>query len=125
MQQQFDYPVSYKTVTSKISTFIKAHLPFDSPKTEINNKLFAKADSLVDKILSCPRIKLSISPTLNFIGVEIQISLSDTAQQLHRKHFDVPEIYFTLLDAAGTYPTLISNENAKTKEKRSWVFFKN
>ena len=30
----------------------------DSLKKEINKKVFSKADSLVDKILSCPRIKL-------------------------------------------------------------------
>ena len=34
-----------------------------SLKKEINKKLFAKADSLVDKILSCPRIKPSNSQT--------------------------------------------------------------
>ena len=33
----------------------------DSLKKEINKKLFTKADSLVDKIFSCPRIKLSNS----------------------------------------------------------------
>ena len=42
----------------------------DSLKKEINKKLFSKADSLVDKILSCPRIKLSNSPTLISDGVE-------------------------------------------------------
>ena len=40
-------------------------------KKEINKKLFSKADSLVDKILSCPRIKLSNSQTLFLDGVEI------------------------------------------------------
>ena len=37
---------------------------------EINKKLFSKADSLVDKILTCPRIKLSNSQTLILDGVE-------------------------------------------------------
>ena len=36
----------------------------DSLKKEINKKLFSRADSLVDKILSCPRIDLSNSQTL-------------------------------------------------------------
>ena len=54
----------------------------DSLKKEINKKLFSKADSLVDKILSCPRIKLSISQTLLLDGVETGIFLSDFAQQL-------------------------------------------
>ena len=41
----------------------------DSLKKEINKKIFSEADSLVDKILSCPRIKLSNSQTLYLDGV--------------------------------------------------------
>ena len=72
----------------------------DSLNKEINKKLFSKVDSLVDKILSCPRINLSNSQTLNLDGVEIGIYLSDFFQQMRRKNADVPDIYFTLLDAA-------------------------
>ena len=96
----------------------------DSLKKEINKKLFSKADSLVDKILSCPRIKLSNSQALILDGVETGIFLSDFAQQLRRKNADIPDIYFTLLDAAGISPTLILNQNAKAKERGSWVPFK-
>ena len=96
----------------------------DSLKKEMNKKLFSKADSLVDKILSCPRIKLSNSQTLILDGVETGIFLSDFVQQLRRKNADVPDIYFTLLDAAGITPTLILNQNAKAKERGSWVPFK-
>ena len=96
----------------------------DSLKKEINKKLFSKADSLVDKILSCPRIKLSRSQTLFLDGVETGFFLPDFAQQLRRKNADVPDIYFTLLDAAGISPTLILNRNAKAKERGSWVPFK-
>ena len=77
----------------------------DSLKKEINKKLFSKADSLVDRILSCPRIKLSNSQTLILDGVETGFFLSNFAQQLRRKNADVPDIYFTLLDAAGISPT--------------------
>ena len=45
----------------------------DSLKKEINKKLFSKADSLVDKILWCPRVKLSTSQTLELDGVETGI----------------------------------------------------
>ena len=96
----------------------------DSLKKEINQKLFSKADSLVDKTLSSPRIKLSNSQTLILDGVETGIFLSDFAQQLRRKNADVPDIYFTLLDAADVYPTLILNQNAKAKERGSWVPFR-
>ena len=96
----------------------------DSLEKEINKVLFSKADSSVDKLLSCPRIKLSNSQTLILDGVETGIFLSDFAQQLHRTNADVPDIYFTLLDATGMPLTLILNQNAKAKEKGSWVPFK-
>ena len=91
----------------------------DSLKKEINKKLFSKANSFADKILSCPRIKLSNSQALILDGVRTGFFLLDFAQQLRRKNADVPDIYFTLLDAAGTSLTLILNQNAKAKERGS------
>ena len=96
----------------------------DSLKKEMNKKLFSKADTLVDKMLSCPSIKLSNSHTFNLDGVETGIFLSDFAQQRRCKNADGPDIYFTSVDAAGISPTLILNQNAKAKEKGSWVPFK-
>ena len=93
----------------------------DSLKEEINKKLFSKADSSVDKILSCPRIKLSISQTLILTNVETRNSLLDFVQQLRRQNADIPDIYVTLLDATGLSPTLILNQNATAKERGSWV----
>ena len=69
-------------------------------------------------------MKLSNSQTSILDGVETGIFLSDFAQQLRRKNADVPDIYFTLLDAAGISPTTILNQNAKAKERGSWVPFK-
>ena len=123
VQQKFDHPPSYKAGTSKISTFTKPTYQIFSVKKEINKKLFSKADSLVDKSLSFPRVKLSNSQTLFLDGVETGIFLSDFAQQLRRKNSDVRDIYFTLLDAAGISPTLILNQNTKVKERGSWVPF--
>ena len=74
--------------------------------------------------MSSPRIKLSISQILILDGVKTGISLSGFAQQLRRKNADIAGIYYTLLDAAGTSPTLILNQNAKAKERGSWVPFK-
>ena len=93
-------------------------------KKEINKKFFSKADSLVDKILPCPRFKLSISHTLILDGVETGIFFSDFAQQLRRKNADVPDFYLILLDAVGISATLFLNQNAKAKERGSWVPFK-
>ena len=95
----------------------------DSLKKEINKKLFSKADSLVDKIMSYPRIKLSNSQSSLLHGVEAGSFLLDFAQQLRRKNAEVPGIYFTLLDAAGISPTLILKQNAKAEERGSWVTF--
>ena len=90
----------------------------------INKKLFGKAESLAYKILSFLRTKLSNSQTLILDGVETGVLLSDFAQQLRRKNADVPDLYFTLLVAAGISSTLVLNQNAKTKEEGSWVRFK-
>ena len=98
--------------------------PTDSFTKEINKTLFAKADSPVDKMLFCPYIKLSKSPTLVLDGVETGVLLSDFAQQLRRKDANVSDICFTLLDAAGISRTLKLNQNANTEERGSWVPFK-
>ena len=96
----------------------------DYLKKEINRKKICKADSSVDKILSCPRIKLRNSQTLVSDRVATDFFLLDLAQRLRRKNAEVPDIYFSLLDAAGISPTLILNQNAKAKERGSWVPFK-
>ena len=93
----------------------------DSLKKEINKNLFSNADSLVDKNLSCPRIKLSISQTSILDGVEIGIFLLDFAQQLRSKNADVPDLYFKWLDAACISPTIILYQNAKATVRGSWV----
>ena len=67
----------------------------DSLKKHVNKKLFSKADSLLDKLLSWRRIKLSNSQTLFLDGVETGFFLSDFAQQLRRKNADFLDIYFT------------------------------
>ena len=92
-----------------------------SLKKETNKKLFSKANSLVDKKLSCPHIQFSKRQTLILDGVETEIFLLDFAQQLRRENADVPGLYFTILEAAGTSPSPILNQNAKAKERGIWV----
>ena len=79
----------------------------ESVKKEINKNLFAKADSLVDKVLSSPRIKLSTSNFLILDGRDTGVSLTNFAQTLKLKKAEVPDIYFTLLDAADITPSLV------------------
>ena len=117
-----------KSVTTQKFPKYKAEQPptyrIDSLKRGINKKLFGKADPLMDKILSCSRIKLSNSQTIILDGVDTGVLISDFTQHLRRKNADVPEIYFTLLDAAGISSSLVFNQNAKAKDRGGWVPFK-
>ena len=117
------------------STTLKVDLPnyqpqqtptsqVDSLKKDINKKLFSKPDSLVDKLLASPRIKLSLSNTIVLVGTDTGVLLQDFAQHLRRKNADVPDIYFTLLDAADISPSIVLNQNAKAKERGNWIPFK-
>ena len=112
-----------RAATSKVSTSTKPTYQIDSLKKEIDKKLFSKAHSLVEK-----NFVLSTYQVLKFTnfssGVETGISLLNFAQQLRRKNVDIPDIYFSLLEAASLSPTLTLNQNAKTKEGGSWVPFK-
>ena len=85
----------------------------DSPKRDINKNLFGTADTLIDKILSGSRTKLSSSQTIILDGVDAGVLISDFTLHLHRKNVDVPDNYFILLDAAGKSPSLVFKQNAK------------
>ena len=136
MEQFVLVPISvYNSNIKKPTVVTKKELPsyqseekptyqIESVKKDINKNLFAKADSLVDKVLSSPRIKLSTSNSLILDGTDTGVSLTDFAQTLKRKNAAVPDIYFTLLDAADITPSLVLNKNAKEKERGSWIPFK-
>ena len=81
----------------------------DSLKKELNKKLFAKADSLVHKFLSCTRFSISNLETLILHGVETRVLLSEFAQQLRRENAEVLDIYFRLLDPAGISSPMVLN----------------
>ena len=51
-------------------------------KRDINKKLFGKADTLIDKILSRSRIKLSNSQTIVLDGVDTRVLILDFTQHL-------------------------------------------
>ena len=132
MQQLVLVPGSVYNKSVTAQSFTKQELPkykSEQPPTyqieslNLNKKLFGKADPLMDKILFCSRNKLSNSQTINLDGVDTGV-ISDFTPHLRRKNADVPDIYFTLLDAAGTSPSLVLNQNAKAKDRGSWVLFK-
>ena len=124
----YNKSVTVQSVTKQELPKYKAEQPptyqIDSLKRDINKKLFVKADSPIDKILSCSRIRLSNSQTIILDGVDTAVLISDFILHLRQKNADVPDIYFTLLDAAGISPSLVFNENAKAKDRESWVPFK-
>ena len=82
-----------------------------------NRKLFAKADFLISKNLSRPRIKLSNSQTLFLDGVETGSLMSDFAQQLSCTNSQVPDFYFTLIVAAGKSQTLTPCQKPRLERK--------
>ena len=68
------YNKNAQSVTKQELPKYKAEQPptyqIESIKGDINKKLFGKADPLIDKILSCSRIKLSNSQTINLESVD-------------------------------------------------------
>ena len=124
----YNKSVTTQSVTKQELPKYKAKQPptyqIDSIKRDTNKNLFGKADSMIDKILSCSRIKLSNSQTKNLDGVDTGVLISDFTLHLRRKNADVPNNYFTLLGAAGISPSLVFNQNSKAKERGSWVPFK-
>ena len=124
----YNKSITTQSVTKQELPKYKAEQPptyqIDSLKRDNNKKLFGKADTLIYKILSCSRIKLSNSQTIILDGVDTGVLISDFTHFLRRKNADVPVIYFTLPDAAETSPSLGFNQNAKAKGRGSWVPFK-
>ena len=120
------YNKSAQSVTKQELLNYKAEQPptYQIDSLNLNKELFGKADTLIDKILSCSRIKFSNSQTIFLDGVDTGVLISDFTLHLRRKNADVPETYFTLLDAAGISPSLVFNKNAKAKDRGSWIPFK-
>ena len=120
------YNKSAQSVTKQELPKYKTEQPptYQIDSLNLNKKLFGKSDTLIDKVLSCSRIKLSNSQTIILDGIDTGVLISDFTLHLRRKNADVPDIYFTLLDAAGISPSLVFNQNAKAKDRGSWVPFK-
>ena len=132
MEQFVLLPLSVYNSSSSPTIVTKQELPKYKPeqtptyhkdtlKKEINQQLSASASPLVNKILESPRIKLSNSNTLDLDGIEAGVLLKDFAQRLKRKYKPIPDIYFTLLDAATIIPNLVVNSHAKGKERGAWI----
>ena len=72
----FNKIVTTQSVTKQELPEYKAKQPpryqIDSLYRDINKKLFGKVDTLIDKILSCSRIKLSDSQTIIWDGLILE-----------------------------------------------------
>ena len=81
----------------KLSTYQSEEKPtylIKSVKKDIKQNFFPKADSLVDKVLTSSRIKLSTSKFLILDGRDTGVSPTDFAQTLKRKNAEVPINFF-------------------------------
>ena len=56
--------------------------------------------------------------------METGVLLKDFVLRLKLKNVPLPDIYFTLFDAASITPNLVVNSHAKGKERRAWIPFK-
>ena len=85
----YNKSVTAQSVTKQELPKNKAEQPpryqIDSLKRDINKKLFGRADTLIHKILSCFRIKLSNSQTKVLDGVDSGLLISDFTLRLRRK----------------------------------------
>ena len=79
MQQKIDYALKNETGNFRISSSKTVTYPIVPPKKELNVFLMAKTDSLVENILSYPRVWLPHLHVFLMDGVEIKTSLSDFA----------------------------------------------
>ena len=77
----YNKSVTTQSVTKQEFPKYEAEQPptfqIDTPNRDINKKLFGKADSLIDKILSCSRIRLSNSQTIYLDGVDTGVLILD------------------------------------------------
>ena len=122
----YNKTVTTQSVTKQEIPKYKAEQPptYQIGSLNLTKKLFGKSDTLEDKILSCSRIKLSDSQTKILDDVDTAVLILVFTQHLRRKIADVPDIYFTLLEAARISPSLVFNQNAKAKDRGSWIPFK-
>ena len=109
------------TIVTNTETYVSGwktpEYQVDSLRKDINKKSFGEAALMVDKLLSSPRIKLSIFNFILLDGKDTGVSLIDFAQKLRRKNTEVPDIHLTLLDGTDFTPSLVFNQRAKEKDR--------
>ena len=85
---------------------------FNPNYKEINARTgVSKNESIVDQILSSPRVKLSLTDTILLDGRDAEVAFADFIYALKRKN----DIYYSILDATGINPQKVINKDAKGK----------
>ena len=79
---------------------------------------------LIDLILIFPTIRLSQSGKIILDNRDTKESIVDFVCALKQKNTVFPNIYFTTLEATQIPPKLNIIENAKAKDRRTWIPFK-
>ena len=98
---------------------------FDSVYSAVNARLKTSNNKhIIDLILNSPRIKLSQSDNIILDNRDTKESIVEFVCALKRKNTDFPDIYFTILEAFQLPPKLVINENAKGKDRGTWIPFK-
>ena len=74
-------------------------------------------------------LRVSSHQALKFQHLDLEwnkdcYAVENFAQRLKRKNVPVPDIYFTLFEAASITPVIAFNSHAKSKERGAWIPFK-
>ena len=123
------YEQKLKLEIKKLETFeqkpvsVPTHL--NPNYKEISHKSRSlKSESIVDQILISPRVKLSLNDKILLDGRDTEVAFADFIFPLKRKNVDFPDIYYTILDATGMNQQKVTNKDAKSKDRGSWIPFK-
>ena len=95
---------------------------FDSIYSAVNAKLKTSNNKhLIDLILNSPGIRLSQSENIKLDNRDRKESIADFVCALKRKNTNFPDNYFTILEATQIPPKLVIKNNAKAKDRRTWI----
>ena len=124
------YEQKFKLEIKKLDTFEQKPVSVPTHSNpyykEISNKTRSlKNESIVDQIFNSPRVKLSLNDTILLDGRDTEVAFAEFMFALKRKNVDFSDIYYTILDATGINPQKVINKDAKSKNRVSWIPFKN
>lgn len=90
----------------------------------LNSRLTSLTKGHVSQLLLSPRIKLSRSDTIIVDGRDTFVPVHDFFLATRKKNIPLPDVYFTILDAAQYTPSAVINKDAKSKDRGTWIPFK-